>query len=178
MRIGAFLLAAATLAAGLIAMNAPGASAGGGCHRVGITDAEATEIRLTGNCFEPTVARVALGEEVTWVNEDPVPHTVTGVSSSFGDYEELQQGDTVTYTFDAEGVYPYFCVLHPSMIGAVVVGDGVGDGESVATVTKAAPDGAGGLGTGSLAAIGAAALAGTAALGLVTTRLVRSRRAA
>jgi len=32
----------------------------------------------------------------------------------------------VSYRFDTDGVYPYACWLHPGMVGAIVVGDGVG----------------------------------------------------
>jgi plastocyanin len=56
------------------------------------------------------------------VNRDDVAHTVTGVRNTFGDYNELLKDDTFAHTFEAEGVFPYFCVVHPSMVGAVVVG--------------------------------------------------------
>jgi hypothetical protein len=32
--------------------------------------------------------------------------------------------DTVSYRFQNSGVFPYFCLIHPGMVGAVVVGDG------------------------------------------------------
>ena len=32
----------------------------------------------------------------------------------------------MSYRFDQDGVYPYSCLLHPGMVGAIVVGDGVG----------------------------------------------------
>ena len=35
-------------------------------------------------------------------------------------------GEKVSYTFSEEGVFPYVCILHPGMIGAIVVGDGIG----------------------------------------------------
>jgi hypothetical protein len=35
-------------------------------------------------------------------------------------------------------VYPYFCSLHPSMVGAVVVGDGDGSGAADGTVVQLA----------------------------------------
>ena len=53
----------------------------------------------------------------------PAAH-ITGAANSFGDYEEFFQGQSVTHTFAKSGVYPYVCVLHPTMVGAVVVGDG------------------------------------------------------
>ena len=41
-----------------------------------------------------------------------------------GTYDELMPGKSVTHKFASSGVYPYFCVIHPGMVGAVVVGDG------------------------------------------------------
>ena len=54
-------------------------------------------------------------------------HVVVGVGDSWGDPGiSLVQGDTVRYRFDQDGVYPYSCLIHPGMVGAIVVGDGVG----------------------------------------------------
>jgi plastocyanin len=125
------ILAAMTLLA--LAGGTP-AEAGGGCHDDKLTDERGVEVALEKRCFEPTVVRVDPGQQVTFTNKDPDAHTVTGVANSWGTYDELGQGDTVSYQFDKAGVFPYFCVLHPSMVGAVVVGDGV---PSAATRTAA-----------------------------------------
>ena len=104
------------------------ASAGGGCfHEVAPTDGRGDTVEMTGNCFEATVLHVDPGSEVTWVNHDPYAHTVTGVGGTWGDFTELANGETVSYGFDTNGVYLYSCMLHPGMVGAVVVGDGSGD---------------------------------------------------
>jgi hypothetical protein len=58
---------------------------------------------------------------VTWTNRDKVEHTVTGVGREWGDYEPMMEGGTANNRFDKAGVYPYFCVFHPGMVGAVVV---------------------------------------------------------
>ncbi|MEO6397444.1 MAG: hypothetical protein ABIP13_03140, partial [Tepidiformaceae bacterium] len=36
----------------------------------------------------------------------------------------LSQYATTEQTFTAPGLYPYACILHPGMVGVVVVGDG------------------------------------------------------
>jgi len=121
-------LAAIAITAAMIGLALAGgapASAGGGCHSEKITDERGAEVALAKRCFEPTVVRVDPGQQVTFTNTDPAAHTVTGVANSWGTYDELGQGDTVSYQFDQAGVFPYFCLLHPSMIGAVVVGDGL-----------------------------------------------------
>jgi plastocyanin len=121
-------LAAIAITAAMIGLAyASGAPvhAGGGCHSEILSDEAKAQVELTKNCFAPIVARVLSGDTVTFTNSDPDAHTVTGVANSWGTYDELGQGDAVSYEFDAPGVFPYFCVLHPSMVGAVVVGGGV-----------------------------------------------------
>ena len=105
----------------------PSAAAGGGCHP-GSFDHEMTTssdpLVGIGECtYFSTVVYIEPGEEVTWVNKDPVPHTVTGALYSWGTERILETSDRVSYAFEKEGVYPYYCALHPAMVGAVVVGN-------------------------------------------------------
>jgi hypothetical protein len=99
-----------------------------------------------------------------------MPHTVTGAGSSWGDYTELQAIASVEHRFDDAGVYPYFCLLHPGMIGAVVV-DGAG-GETVLRADGAVVPNAGSAPNAALASDGeggaisrTAAIAAGAAIG-------------
>jgi plastocyanin len=125
MRRIAMIAITAAIAGLALASGGHGAHAGGGCHSDVLSDEANTQVELTKNCFAPIVARVQPGDTVTFTNGDPDAHTVTGVANSWGTYDELGQSDTVSYQFDEAGVFPYFCVLHPSMAGAVVVGDSV-----------------------------------------------------
>jgi len=81
------------------------------------------------NCFIPATIRINPGEQVTFNNNDSVAHTTTSVKS-YDSFEEV--GDVwdsslvmsgVSYTTPAlsEGVYPYFCMVHPWMEGTVLV---------------------------------------------------------
>ena len=112
------------LAAGLTFAGAGTAGAGGGCHNDVFSDEETSRVELSRNCYEPTVVRLQPGQQVTWINEDPTAHTVTGVANTWGGDNKVYEGESVTYQFDEAGVFPYFCFFHPSMVGAVVVGDG------------------------------------------------------
>jgi plastocyanin len=119
-------VALATLAAALLVGPATVARAGGGAHCAPqFTDAETDAVRLTNNCFVPTIARVDKGATVTFENLDGMPHTVTGAVYIFGDMDEFSTGER-SFSFDEEGIFPYVCVLHPGMAGAIVVGDGEG----------------------------------------------------
>jgi len=120
-------MAAMALALGVSALTLAGgtpAQAGGGCHSNVFSDEATTTVELSKSCFSPTVVRVQAGDQVTWTNSDPTAHTVTGVANSWGTDEQIVEGQSVSYKFDKSGVFPYFCYLHPSMAGAVVVGDG------------------------------------------------------
>ncbi|MFN2588261.1 MAG: plastocyanin/azurin family copper-binding protein [Actinomycetota bacterium] len=104
----------------------PPAAAGGGCHAgpdADLTSSTDRKVAIAECQFAATVTYVRPGDTVTWTSKDEVPHTVTGVAYSWGSREYLDRGDNVAYAFEDEGVYPYYCELHPSMVGAVVVGD-------------------------------------------------------
>ena len=84
-------------------------------------------------CYMPADLHVHVGDTVTWVNSDHLPHTVTSVSPTGGheptpgdedglfDSGFMSGGDEWSYTFDAEGEYYYYCQLHPWMQGEVTV---------------------------------------------------------
>jgi plastocyanin len=100
--------------------------AGGGCH-IPPTTGRGNSVDIADLCFDATVLYVEPGTDVTWTNHDAMTHVVVGVGDSWGDPGiSLMQGDTVRYRFDQDGVYPYSCLIHPGMVGAIVVGDGVG----------------------------------------------------
>lgn len=74
--------------------------------------------------FDPASTEVAAGTTITWTNEDGVTHTVTagepGAAEDTFD-QSLDAGSTAEISFDEAGTYPYFCAIHPSMTGEVVV---------------------------------------------------------
>lgn len=113
-----------------------GASGGGGCGGP-VTDGAGTTVEIKDFCFGPTILRVATGDTITFVNRDPFPHTVLGANGAWGSYDALKHGREATYAFSEAGVYPYVCTWHPGMVGAVVVGDGVGG--AIDTTTAAGP---------------------------------------
>ena len=72
------------------------------------------------NSYSPTPAGVKVGAVVTWVNEDSAAHTATSTDGTF-DSDILRRGQTYNFTFGTVGEYPYFCTLHPEMVGRVIV---------------------------------------------------------
>jgi plastocyanin len=62
---------------------------------------------------------------VEWFNLDSQPHTVTSGISPVpdGKFDSLliPPGETFRQSFSQPGKYPYFCTLHPNMVGLIVV---------------------------------------------------------
>ena len=74
--------------------------------------------------FQPTNIQVPVGMTVTWTNNDNVGHTVTfrnGMADSGKSLYLAGGAGTWSYTFMSKGIFPYFCTIHPSMVGVVIV---------------------------------------------------------
>jgi nitrite reductase (NO-forming) len=100
-----------------------GANGGGGTATgVSITTGSSTK---TTDAFQPNPAQVSVGSTVTWTNEDAQPHTVNSGENATpdGTFDSgiLAPAATYDFTFTEAGEYPYFCLLHPNMVGTVSV---------------------------------------------------------
>ena len=80
-----------------------------------------TSVTIAGMQFQPATIRVKAGEEVTWRNTAAMPHTVTGREDGKLSSARLNQGSMFSHTFKQPGTYTYYCALHPSMTGTVIV---------------------------------------------------------
>jgi hypothetical protein len=58
--------------------------------------------------------------QLTWVNNDDRPHTITSDSGSF-DSGPIAPGASWAWTFTQPGDYEYYCSYHDSMVGSVSV---------------------------------------------------------
>ncbi len=139
--LGAMTALAMVVGAGQVGGAPEALAGGGGCHSP-YTDGAGTRVKLEMNCFVPTVLHAAQGATIEFVSSDEWDHTVTGSAQSWGGYESVAFGQTVMQRFDDSGVYVYFCLLHPGMTGAIVVGDGSGPGPAQPAAGSAADAGA------------------------------------
>jgi plastocyanin len=80
--------------------------------------------------FQPNPIQLQAGDTVTWRNDDLEAHTVTSGSDGVPDNKFnsspnfiplITPGATFSHTFIQAGEYPYFCLLHPNMVGTVTV---------------------------------------------------------
>lgn len=138
--------------------------------------------RCAEDCLAPVVLRVPAGATVEFRNDSKQVHAVAGVRGAFRElHEEVMAGEAVTETFGTPGVIPYVCIIHPGMVGAIVVGDGLPvavDAASGATDADAgaASTSAAGGGSGATAPL-ALAVAGALALGTALAVAGRRRHA-
>jgi plastocyanin len=78
-------------------------------------------VEIADLAFTPAELTVAVGTEVTWVNNDAnLSHTATSDDEVF-DSGNLSEGDEFSSTFDEAGTFPYFCQVHPTMRGTIIV---------------------------------------------------------
>jgi plastocyanin len=133
------LLVLVPVLAAMVLAGAPPAAAGGGCHRPS-SEGRGDTLTLTDLCFSPTVLRVAPGKKVTIVNRDQFEHPLGRPGGAWS--WDGGAGDQTAVRPEAAGVYPFFCYVHPGMVGVVVVGDGRGSGGATTAdlaVAKSAP---------------------------------------
>jgi plastocyanin len=172
MKIRAAKIAIVTAVASAALWGSSGiAVAGGGCHTPS-TASRGDTVDIVDLCFVSTVLYVEPGTNVTWTNRDSIEHDVVGVGDAWGDPGiSLSSGDDVSYRFDQDGVYPYACWFHPGMVGAIVVGDGVGS--DLAAVVPATSGGdAGSADAASSTLARSSGSSGATAIWIVGTALV------
>src|SRR5919202_5187903 len=92
---------------------------------------EASE--MGDQAYDPNPVKVKVGDTLTWTNDDSQAHTITSgtdssdpnmgkaFDSSPGLATLLSTDQTFSHKFNTAGEFPYFCQLHPTMVGKVVV---------------------------------------------------------
>ena len=80
---------------------------------------------LTTDAWSPNPVQVSVGTTVTWTNDDAQPHAVNSgenaTPSGLFDSGIMAPAATFEHTFTEAGEYPYYCLLHPNMVGTVSV---------------------------------------------------------
>lgn len=84
--------------------------------------AKDTAVSIANFAFSPQTIEIAVGDSVTWTNNDSTQHTATQSPSGSGFQSgPLATGSTFSQTFDTAGTYDYFCEYHANMTGTIVV---------------------------------------------------------
>jgi plastocyanin len=81
---------------------------------------DAAQLKIDNFKFGPEKLTIAKGTEVTWTNQDDIPHSI--VLTALGVRSKVLDTDKAfTYQFDKSGTFSYICGLHPFMHGQIVV---------------------------------------------------------
>jgi predicted secreted protein with PEFG-CTERM motif len=99
----------------------------------------------TNDAFSPNPAQANVGDEVKWTNKDTALHTVTSGSGGTSDGKFgakpdgtptlIPPGKDFEFKPTAAGDYPYFCSLHPAMVGMLKVAGGTTGGTTGGNTT-------------------------------------------
>jgi plastocyanin len=84
------------------------------------TAASTATINIENFKFLPPALTVTAGTTVTWKNEDDSPHRIGGKSGTFTS-PALDTDGTFARTFTTPGEYSYICMIHPYMVGTIIV---------------------------------------------------------
>lgn len=74
-----------------------------------------TQVAALDNEFDPSKLTVAVGETVKWTNQGELSHTVEirpESGSSKRHSQEIEPGQSTSYTFDETGTYEVWCQFH------------------------------------------------------------------
>ena len=77
------------------------------------------EIIIDNFAFNPSELTINSGTTLTWKNNHDVVHTI--VSQNLFESKTLNKEDEFTFTFNTPGEYNYYCSIHPSMRGKIIV---------------------------------------------------------
>lgn len=108
------------LARSVIVAALSGILVGSAMLSAGEARAQSASVVIQNFSFMPPSLTVPVGATVTWTNQDTAPHTST---SDTGVWESgaLSTGQSFSFTFNQPGTFPYHCMIHPGMLGTVVV---------------------------------------------------------
>jgi plastocyanin len=79
-----------------------------------------TSVKIANFAFGPAAITVPVGSVVTWTNADVEQHTATAGDRTFNS-DIIANEKSYSFTFSKAGIYRYVCLIHPNMVGEVVV---------------------------------------------------------
>jgi plastocyanin len=131
-------LVSTAAAAVLLAACATSSAPEGPAPAVATAPPDSVAVAVENIAFKPAEIRVLRTTEVTWTNRDAgVRHTVTSGTGGTNGVPGVTDGEpneptgvfdgalpedgTFSHTFNDTGTFAYFCEVHPSMRGTVIV---------------------------------------------------------
>ena len=93
----------------------------GSSATIEVVQAKKYEVPIVGFAFSPKTLTINKGDTVVWTNNDSAPHDVVGTNNKILSSPTLSRGQTYSFTFTETGTFEYFCSIHPSMKGSIIV---------------------------------------------------------
>ncbi len=95
-----------------------------GCHTPGRDQKlspKADTIYIQMMQFKPTVLTVGKYDTIVWINQDLVRHNVTAFPDKSWTSGDIQMDSSWTKVITVTDSLNYFCTLHPTMKGTIIV---------------------------------------------------------
>ncbi len=102
----------------LPAAPSAGSSSGDSANAPTPPGSKSYTINMSGDAFNPQTLNARVGDKITWVNQDAVPHNVTGGPLDSG---TMMPNATYTTVLTQQGTIQYQCTFHPGMTGTLQV---------------------------------------------------------
>ena len=87
--------------------------------------ADAVIVNIAKMKYETPEVTIKVGQTVTWINKEAMPHNVDFAAGLVGDTQligaMLKKDQAYSITFNEAGTYDYHCSPHPFMRGKVIV---------------------------------------------------------
>ena len=77
-------------------------------------------VAIEGFAFSPADISAAVGQTITFTNNDSAPHTAT-LDDGTCTTPNINNAGSDGLTFNAAGTYPFHCNVHPDMKGTITV---------------------------------------------------------
>lgn len=81
----------------------------------------AATVNITDGRFDPRVLDVEIGGSVMWINDDVTSHDLKFMAPNKISSGAIKPGGAWIHTFSSAGTYDYYCDIHNTMKGSVVV---------------------------------------------------------
>lgn len=78
-------------------------------------------IFITANELTPSSMRIVRGGSITFVNNDDSTHSFSSYDTSFLKTGPIAPHTSFVFRKDTTGVYPYYCVQHPTVTGVIII---------------------------------------------------------
>ncbi len=78
-------------------------------------------VAIKDYAFTPSQLIIKAGQSVTWTNNGQASHTITSNNGNELSSSVISPGQTYAHTFNTPGTYNYYCSIHPSMVGQIIV---------------------------------------------------------